>query len=285
MTRLRSIFVFLLPVTFLGAEKPASPRPFSGLPQTGEFVFSILPKSLQKNPTLEMTVNTEFTPYGRLLRPASPTQPVYYLSQSAGLKKFGASVGGEHTPSPAALESAMTKALAMNGYLRAVDATTPASLVVVYYWGAHNAEDPETRAAFPALAVKNRLERAVLVGGKKYAAEVANIMELGAGPGDRTPEREFLWDQTADDVYFVVASAYDGQALARGERKLAWRTSMTVNTKGVSMAETLIPLVAAAAPFFGHETPEPQINVSRVPRNVRVDVGTPTVVPEKSEKR
>ncbi|MEO7411801.1 MAG: hypothetical protein ABIZ81_00465, partial [Opitutaceae bacterium] len=101
---------------------------------------------------------------------------------------------------------------------------------------------------------------------------------------DRTQEREFLRDQTNEDLYFVVASAYDGQALARGERKLAWRTSMTVNTKGVSMAETLIPLVTAAAPFFGHETAEPQINVSRVPRNTRVDVGTPTVVPDKTGK-
>ncbi|MEO7413027.1 MAG: hypothetical protein ABIZ81_06700, partial [Opitutaceae bacterium] len=196
MNRLSLVSVFLLPLALSGAEKPAAPRPFSGLPQTGEFVFSILPKSLQKSPTLEMTVNTEFTPYGRLLRPASPAQPVYYVSQSAGLKKFGAPVGGERTPSPAELERAMNKALALNGYLPVDDPTKRASLVVIYYWGSHNAEDAETRAAFPALAAKNQLERAVLVGGKKYAAEMANILEWGEGVADRTQERDFLRDQT-----------------------------------------------------------------------------------------
>jgi len=33
--------------------------------------------------------------------------------------------------------------------------------------------------------------------------------------------------------FFVVASAYDYDALAKGQRRLLWRTKMTVNALGV----------------------------------------------------
>jgi hypothetical protein len=36
-----------------------------------------------------------------------------------------------------------------------------------------------------------------------------------------------------------------------------------------------------AAPFFGHETTEPQIDIRRSNRSGRVEVGTPTVVSDK----
>src|SRR6266700_7076344 len=129
-TSLRSLFCFvlgLLPWTLFAANPPpssgavpaATPPRASGLPKTGEFAFSLLPKSFQRNPTLEMTVNTEFTDYGRLLRSASPEQPVYYVPLPAGYKEFGGSIGGQHPPPPADLERAMKKALAVNGYLQA----------------------------------------------------------------------------------------------------------------------------------------------------------------------
>jgi hypothetical protein len=261
---------------------PSPPtRSDSGLPKSGEFTFSLLPKSFQRNPTLEMTVNTEFTDYGRLLRPATPDQPVYYVPLAAGYKQMGAPMGGEHPPAQADLERALKKALAVNGYLQAEMPGKGAALVLIYYWGSHNQLDPFTRSNFPDLAAKNKLERAILVGGKKYATEEGRVTEWGETLIDRAGDKEFLRYQIAHDIYYVVASAYDYQSLTHGERKLAWRTSMTVNTVGVSMGETLAPLIATAAPFFGHETTEPQIEVRKTPRSGKVEVGTPTVVPEK----
>src|SRR5438309_1081523 len=81
----------------------------------GENIFSLLPKSFQRNPALNMTVNTEFTSYGRVMRPTSPTAPSYYLAQAAGFKQRGDSVAGEKSPPAAELERAMKKALAVNG--------------------------------------------------------------------------------------------------------------------------------------------------------------------------
>lgn len=263
------------------APAPPPPPRTSGPRKTGDFVFSLLPKTFQREPTLEMTVNTEFTDYGRLLRPATPQRPIYYVAVPAGFKPLGASVAGEHPPPQADMEKAMEKALAMNGFLPAEK--TPgatAALVLVYYWGSHDNLDPETRRLFPELAAKYRLERAILVGGKNYAQAEGHVMEWGESILDRDATQDFLREQIADDVYYVVASAYDYASVAQGDRKLAWRTSMTVNTIGVSMRETLPPLIATAAPFFGRETTSPQIEVKKFPRKEKIDVGIPRVVDE-----
>ncbi len=63
--------------------------------------------------------------------------------------------------------------------------------------------------------------------------------------------------RVVDDVYYAVVSAYAYDELARTQRRLLWRTTMTVNTRGVSMGESLPPLVATAGAFFGRETNEP----------------------------
>lgn len=252
----------------------------SKIPQSGEFVFSLMPKSFQKNPILDMTVNTEMTEYGRLLRPASKEQPVYYVGVPSGYRQFGATVG-EKAPPQQDLEAAMTKALAETGYLVHGKGGPNPSLVVVYYWGSHNKLDPDTAENFPQLAAKHTLERAILVGGKKYASQLGQQMEFGETLFDRTQEKEYLRDQAAGDLYYVVASAYDYAGIARGEKKLAWRTTMTVNAGGVNMKETLPPLIATAGPFFGHETTTPEIAARRVSREVKVEIGTPTVVEEK----
>ncbi len=244
------------------------------------FVFNLLPKSFQRKPTLEMTFNTEVTDYGRMLRPASPGNPVYYIAEDAGFRQLGWDVGGEKPPAQADMERIMKKGLATNGFLPAAPPAHPAALAVVYYWGSHNKPDPQTAAMFPQLALRNRLERAILVGGKRFAQGMAFSAEYGESPTDRLAKQEFLNDQAKDEVYFVVASAYDYAALARGERRLAWRTTMTANSTGVAIAETLPPLLASGAAFFGRETVEPEIGARRISREGRVLIGTPTVVPD-----
>jgi hypothetical protein len=281
MKTLPCVLLGVLPAAIFAADPTPIPRSTaSGLPRDGQFAFSLLPKSFQRNPELEMTVNTEFTDYGRLLRPATPENPVYYAAVAVGYKQFGGPMG-EHPPPAADLERAMKRALAVNGYLPVENPGQAPALVVVYYWGSHINLDPETRRDFPDLAAKNKLERAILVGGKKYANAEARVLEWGETLLDHERKQEFLRGQISNDIYYVVASAYDYASVAKGPKKLAWRTSMTVNTGGVSMSETLAPLIAMAAPFFGHETTEPQIDIRRSNRSGRVEVGTPTVVSEK----
>ncbi|HVS52634.1 MAG TPA: hypothetical protein VHD62_09785 [Opitutaceae bacterium] len=244
----------------------------------GEWNFNLLPKAFQREPELNMTVVTELTPYGRLLRPPTQENPTYYVSFAAGFKQFGAVVGGEHAPVPAQLEQAMTNALATNGYVAAAPPAKNPTLAVIYYWGSHNAPDRDEARNFPELAAKYRLERALLVGGKNYFAQAANVEEWGETVFDRQQGNyEYLRDQAADDIYFVVASAYDYAALGHGERKLVWRTNMTVSARGISMKESLPTLIVTAAPYLGRDMPEAQIVNHKIKR-WGVNVGTPTVI-------
>lgn len=263
---------------------PPSKEKSSRSAKTGDFVFSILPKSLQKSPTLDMTFNTEMTDYGRLLRAATPENPVYYVEQDGGFRQLGWNAGGEKPPSPAELQRILNNALANNGYLPASPGHA-AGLALIYFWGSHNKPDPEFARDFPEAARRNILERAILVGGKKFAAGMSFTMEWGETAADHEEKMEFLRDQTKEELYYVVASAYDYQALARGQRKLAWRTTMTVTSAGLAMNETLPTVIATAAPFFGRETVEPEIGARRISREGHVLIGTPTVVEEKKTPR
>jgi hypothetical protein len=276
--RFLAAFVFGTVVSTFAADTPAalsakSPR----MAQTGDVVFSLLPKAFQRRPMMEMTFNTEFTPYGRLLRKATPENPVYYVAQDGGFQQLGWTIGGEHSPPRENMARAMSKALAENGFLPAAPDHRP-GLVLVYFWGSHNKPDRETARDFPELARKYELERSILVGGKQFASSMAFSMEWGESPADRFGKNEYLRDQAADDLYFVVASAYDYDALAKGERKLAWRTTMTVSAAGLAMEETLPPLVASAAGYFGREMAEPEVGSRRISREGRVDIGEAKVV-------
>ena len=246
-----------------------------------------------------MTVFTTVTDAGRLVAPASPDHPVYYVVQTGGYRHFGQEVAGEHLPPVADLERVMKKALASNGYLPATDSAHRPSLLVVFNWGTHYRVDPITAAISPGARIRNIVERAVLVGGYRFAQAIGQEYERGAlaqlsganfsGPSfsfasplrrlvDGDAKFQYLQYQIGDDVYFVVASAYDYAAVAQGKRTLLWRTNMTVNTGGVNMKETLPPLIATAAPFFGHETAGPEALQRRINRKGTVDIGQPTVV-------
>ena len=277
---------------------------------SSRFIFDLMPTAFQKSPHVEMTVFTEMTDAGRQLPPATPDRPAYYVSHAGGYQQLGHGAG-EHPPAPEALERAMKNALETNGYFEAAPPKHLPSLVIIYHWGSHNRLDPQFAETDPAGAMKNLYERARLVGGEKFADDLlkayvdeatlnssgaASIMPVGAmemmSPvhqlQEMSPRLRDLIEQASEDVYFVVASAYDYTSMARGERQLLWRTKMTVNTRGVSMTETLPPLIASGAPFFGRDMPEAEPLIRRIYREGRVELGEPTVVefvdePEKKE--
>jgi hypothetical protein len=98
------------------------------------------------------------------------------------------------------------------------------------------------------------------VGGKSFVREL-NKEESPGGLwsifsfAGREKTRQFLYDQASRDVHYVVVSAYAFDELTRNDRRLLWRTTMTVESIGLSMAKTLEPLVLTAGPYVGHEVP------------------------------
>ena len=335
MSLSRSCLLCLFLTLSVRAEPPPAPAPpaatAKAAPKSNSsgWGFSLLPRSLQKNPVLEFTVMTEVSDVGKGLPPVSPERPVYYVPFPGGAHEFGDAYLGETMLKAEDVERLLVRALAQNGYLPAQLPARPPALLVIYTWGTHN-------PASDGQVTSNFLDRAMLVGGKKFARQVRELMqptselEMTSSPIDlsigtesavegdstaaggsawqpppvlpdwasaltnpisrfklRDPKNEFLWDQTADTVYFVVASAYDYRAAAAHERKLLWRTRMTVSATGVSQSQSLPALIATAAPFFGKEMADPETISKRPVPEGKVKIGEPTVVemPASSEPR
>ena len=275
------------------------------------WVFSLLPKSLQQNPRLELTVMSEMTPAGRQLPPVSPQQPAYFELFTTGPRHMGHSEADQKTLKKEEVEKLLTRSLAANGYRPAKSPEQPPTLLILYTWGAHSLlveGDEENPALSGQQLARNILDRAALVGGEKFAAELLRAFEQadamavaarsGAPPGGeqvftpelfefanpvnmfkrRSPKNEMLVDQTASNVYYVVASAYDYRSFMEKRRLMLWRTRMTVASAGVSAEQSLPTLVLTAAPYFGKDLPEAEVLTKRTLRDVNVEIGTPTIV-------
>jgi hypothetical protein len=278
--------------------------------------FSLLPKPFERDPVLPLTVVTEVTEAGKKRPLVSAQAPAYFEFHALGYRSMGDAM--KETPLPAPeIESLLERSLAAGGFLRG-SAEHPPTLVIVYFWGSHNHFDESNDAVPYDQLVRNYLDRAALVGGTKFAADLAKAYRetevllaaspvptantvpeydgLGLGVASamaqmnrmsnplqsfalQKPRNRQLMDLAAQDLYYVVASAYDRGSVAADQRQLLWRTRLTVAADGMAQRQSLPVLIAAAAPFFGHETPEPEILRKRSLRRGNVEIGTPTVVP------
>lgn len=304
----------LLPAFSSGAELPAA----EGRVKSGEsrWVFSLLPKSLQQNPRLDITVITEVTEEGKKLPEPSPSMPTYFDAVSTGYRAIGDETVVGAGVSDEQIHTVLFKSLAKNGYLKSDTRHRPTQLII-YTWGTHalpTEADPENPTISADLITRNMLDRAALVGGTKFAEEMrklfsdANAMALAdakpvqyassempevqsvlhpdspefTNPIHRyklaNPKNAFLVEQAASDVYYIVASSYDYEAVKANKRVLLWRTRMTVASTGVSHAQTIPTLITAAGPYFGKETKEPEILSKRSVREGSVEIGESRVL-------
>lgn len=282
------------------------------------WVFNLLPKAFQRNPRLHLTVVTELTPEGRKRPEVTLQHPAYCLIQSGGYHHTARAAAGDGgTLSADAMNAFVLRALATRGYLPAAE-SVPVSLVLVYSWGLHGRPVQDGAAGGDEL-LRNLLDRASLVAGEKFRLEFYSLlaeamaqadaaasaptrhMELDGvavapvlGPDqlefispinrfrDRSAKHDFLLEQVAGDVYFVVISAYDHDALTKGRRLLLWRTRMTVGADGVAQADAVPTLVGSAAPYLGRDMPEPATLTPRLHPEGRVRLG-PLVFPDEKD--
>lgn len=221
--------------------------------------FSLIPNAFRRDPTMNLTVFTEMTEYGRTFPEVSPASPAHFIAHSRGFRPMGKAVGGEDPPAPAQFEAVLHHALNTRGFVPATEGGPSPDLALIYYWGSHAAVDSDDPLAeeFPEVVRQYIIERASLVGGREYAQEIAHRFEFGTDPSQRSAEKDRLVHQSLGDLYYVVVSAYTLADLAKNDPKLLWRTTMTVNAYGLSMGETLAPLVNIAGVHFGRPTDLP----------------------------
>ncbi|HRE07409.1 MAG TPA: hypothetical protein PKX00_17465 [Opitutaceae bacterium] len=311
--------VWLSPATaLLGApeRKTDAIAPPEGFKEP-RWVFSLLPKSMQKDPRLDYTVITEMTPAGRKLPPVTKDNPAYYELYSAGFRQLGDAPGEEKTLTAEQLEPLLVRSLEGNGFRPAKRPEHEPSLLILYTWGSHNRlveGDDENPSLSSDRLARNLLERAALVGGDAFARELLQLLRdadtqaaaaaVPTPPGGRpvfdpgmlefanpvslfrskSNRNAFLLDQTSDSVYYLVASAYDYRSATTPKKTLLWRTRMTVSTQGVSQIQTLPTLVQAGATYFGRDMKESAILSKRTVREGTVEIGAPTVISTEEPK-
>ncbi len=233
---------------------------------------------------------TEFTEAGRKRGPASPEHPTYYITHSMGYQSKGDAIK-ETQAAQEDVEPVLVEALAKTGFRKAGPQDRP-QIAIIYMWGTHNTLDRE----YDAASFRNGMDRAALVGGTRWANRLGRAVNDtedlvdAMGPTNvfqhMSPIRVFtyleknerLLNQVSGSCYFVVASAYDYDLLAKNQRQLLWRTRLTVAANGVSQKQSLPSLISYSAPYFGREMKEAEIvRLPAVPAG-HVKMGDPKVV-------
>lgn len=223
---------------------------------------------------------TVFTEMSDPTKGASPSteHPIYYVAQADGFSELGEHIAGEKNLPPAHLDYFIRKALTAAGFAPVPSVEKRPSLMILYRWGTYHALSAENSSALPDYADDRTLERARLVGGKKLVAEMAHTLEWGESLLDDTTKKQYFREQAFGSCYYVILFAYDYEEIVRGHRRLCWRTNMTVDTRGVSLRETLPVLIASSAPYLGREMSEPAITSRTLSRNEKIEIGPATVL-------
>jgi hypothetical protein len=207
---------------------------------------------------------------------ASPGKPVHYYLMGLAERSLGQPIAGEPQPDPAVLEREIEKALASQGYLRTRLGGVLPALALVVTWGSANLmiEDfdetnPETGETTTSSVVFNRREIAQLVGAIKSQRRLLS-----------SSEAEAINDAARQDRVYVLIGAFDVQALAKKQKKLVWRTAISIESRRTSLPENLSVMLASAAPWFGRDSEMPVFVDDAARRKAEVHIGTPVVVPD-----
>lgn len=210
------------------------------------------------HPDVEVIVNTDVTPEGARLPPASTEHPVYYVAVSMGYRDLGGIIAGDKPPARETMYAWIAKALARQGYLPA-NSDHPPTQVVVFAWGTLYVERFSWNPDFPIQM--NRRGMLQFLGGEKLGL----ISQHPTMPGfELMPELRFMrpaaekfWTASSVDLYMAVLIGYDLTAAERKERRILWRTRIACPSRGLNMADTLPKMVTIAAPLIARETEVP----------------------------
>jgi hypothetical protein len=223
-------------------------------------VAALLAPGLARAENRDVNVIVDMSPAGRKAVHPTPDHPAYYLPTLVPYVQTGDVVAGDQPPSEHALVHLVATELAKQGYLVAVNRTP--DLVIAIAWGSIRPTIEDDH-----VGMRDKIRMNALVLGHTYV----DVHSEGAFGQD-----EFL-DETHDDRFYVVVTAYDYKAHADKNKKvILWKAKMSVPSQGVTFDDMLVPLVTAGGPNFGRETINHPKLLPSVPDGT-VQVGTPTV--------
>lgn len=194
----------------------------------------------------------------------------------------------------ATLAGAVARELARQNYHVAPDSKS-AQLMILVHWGktvirpnaellgtvspsAFSTEDDLSQLDFQQREMDEKArENAVLLGlGAVYGHDVRSWLDLY--------DDETLFGPR----YYMILSAYDSRRVGAGEKKLLWRTRLSISALNEKFDDKFMQMLASASKHFG----QPTENVVHQYSEPEVIIGTPEVIgivpdrmPEASDQR
>lgn len=204
----------------------------------------------------------------------APNKPVYYVFLGAAERVLGAAWAGEPQPKKEVLEAEIHRVLAAQGFQRTQLGGPMPQLAIVVTWGSANLmtddleETNDAGETTTTTIAWNRREIAQLVGADKTYNKLVS-----------SSDAEDINDAARQDRLYVMVAALDAQLLAKKQKKLIWRTRISIESRRTSLPESLTVMLNSGAPFFGKNTDLPVFVDDNLRKKADVEIGTPVVVP------
>ena len=207
----------------------------------------------------------------------SKENPIHYIILGGGERTLGDAYAGEKMPKRDDVARALVGVLEAQGFrLTKLGGPVPQLAIVFTYGSANlstvdlNDTDPATGETTTSTIAFNHREIMALVGADKASRRL-----LMSSEADRINEA------AREDRLYLFVAALDVDALAkRKEKKLVWRTRISIPSRGYWLPDTVGVMLKTAGPYFGVATEMPVFLDDADRRKTEVKVGTPVVVPE-----
>jgi hypothetical protein len=224
-----------------------------------------------------LVVSDVVDPKAPYLRPTKEN-PVYYIILGGAERTLGDPIAGEKMPDRAALTQEIIRALGSQGFVLTQLGGPRPHLAILYSYGTANLSmvdlddtDPSTGETTTSTITFNRREIAALVGALK-----ADRHLLMSSEADRINEA------ARDNRLYIFIGAFDVEALAKKQKKIVWRTRISIDSRRHSLPDSMRVMLSSAAPYFATETDLPKFIEDVDRRKAEVRIGTPTVVDERA---
>ncbi|MGA2445662.1 MAG: hypothetical protein ABSG50_09580 [Opitutaceae bacterium] len=271
------------------AEPPAPPGPgragWRAALAAGLFLITAAPAFPQGllqwlyHHEVQVITSTDIMPAGLLLRPPSPTDPVYYVAKNFGYRDFGAVMTGDKLPVPQDMMRTIVRVLAKAGYLPA-DARHPPTQLIIFAWGTLYRDDMPNPVSHMTPYPSNHLAMVPnpqnfnlpdtqlnygrelrFLGGDKLGlvSEYLDDSMVPPIPGLTRidSDAEAIRRVAAENLYVAALAGYEFPVQQPRHPKMLWRTKISCPAAGLVLADTLPPMLVIAAPYIGRETSGP----------------------------
>jgi len=252
---------------------------------------------------VSVDVVVDMSPAGKKVEPATPDHPVYYLPMPVGYKEFGYSPHFQRPPPTAdQVERMLGIALHQQGYEVMSHLNHPTQ--VLYFWWGYMAPPQEESTEYAQVKPSAAGGGATMggftspIGGAEAAVGDASDTQMRQLVGGDTfgfetnptdPRKQQVLEMIREPRYYILVSAFDFDSWLKNLKEtkaggpvadqpvLLWRAHISTALWGHYFDQVAQTLVTAGAPWFGRETPGPQVGTAPLAPMGRVILGTPEV--------